>query len=268
MERIIADGRPAMAVLLTATLLCSCVSRKDITYFQPVDPSSDNMVARVSQSYVPRIKPGDVISVTVSSISPEASTMFNPLPQQSMNINQNAGSTVQAPVVGYPVDEGGMVTLPILGEVKAVGMTAKEFAGDITRRLDGYLQSPTVLVRIANYQISVLGEVARPALYTITNETVTLPEALAMAGDATVFGKRTAVLIIRETQDGQRQFARVDLTGRELFDTPFYYLHSGDIVYVEPVAGRATSSDRTLQLVPMIISSLSMLLLIFNTFEK
>jgi polysaccharide export outer membrane protein len=118
-------------------------------------------VAKISQTYVPRIKPGDVVSVNVSSISPEANAMFNPQLMQQATGSQTAGSTVQTSVVGYPVDAAGMVTLPILGEVKAAGMTAKEFGDDVTKRLGGYLQSPTVLVRIANYQISVLDDQIR-----------------------------------------------------------------------------------------------------------
>ena len=113
----------------------------------------------------------------------------------------------------------------------------------------------------------MLGEVARPAQYVIPHERITMPEVMALAGDLTIYGKRKNVLVIRET-DGQRTFARLDLTKRDVFESPYYYLRSGDIVYVEPTKGKMTSTDRTYQLTPVIISSISFLIMILNLFIK
>jgi polysaccharide export outer membrane protein len=146
-------------------------------------------------------------------------------------------------------------------------MTSGELSIKLTEQLQQYLTAPSVIVRIANYTVSVMGEVSRPALYTIPNEQITLPEALALAGDLTIYGKRHNILIIREI-DGNRQFARVDLTSREIFNSPFYYLHSGDVVYVMPTSGRLTSTDRVYQLTPIIVNSLTLCVLIFTTFIK
>lgn len=252
--------------LLIATL-SSCVSLKDITYFQPVDPSMDRMVTDLKAKYAPRIKAGDMLTITVSSLSEQANAMFNPTLQNANVMNQNNTIPALPQVVGFRVDDDGMVVLPILGRVKAAGYSYKEFSDDLTPRLKEYLESPTVMVRLANNQISVMGEVARPSVYTMFNDVITLPEALALAGDITVFGKKKNVLIIRE-EDGRREFARVDLTSREVFETPYYYLHAGDIVYVEPSAGKTTSSDRALQLAPIVISSLTLLVLIISTIAK
>jgi polysaccharide export outer membrane protein len=133
-------------------------------------------------------------------------------------------------------------------------------------QLEPIVKSPTVYVYIANFIISVLGEVARPAQYVIPHNRITLPEALALAGDLTIYGKRQNVMIVREL-NGNRVFGQVDLTNKNLFRSPYYYLRSGDIIYVEPTKGKLTSIDRTYQLMPIIISSLSFILLIINTLK-
>ena len=133
--------------------------------------------------------------------------------------------------------------------------------------MDTLIKSPTVSVTIANYIISILGEVARPAQYVISNNQITLPEALALAGDLTIYGNRTNVLLIRELE-GRRRFARIDLTDRSLFMSPYYHLRSGDLIYVEPTRGKLTSSDRAFQLAPIIVSSLSVLLMVVNLIIK
>lgn len=221
----------------------------------------------MQERYLPRIKSGDILSIRVSSLSKEADEMFNPLAGAYNNVNQSVTTTAPQPVVGFTVDKDGNITLPLVGRIHVVGSTSQELATQLTAKLEQHLQSPTVTVRIANYTVSVMGEVVRPALYTIPNEQITLPQALSMAGDMTIYGKRQNILIIREV-DGQRQFARVDMTQRELFDSPYYYLHSGDIVYVEAATGKVTASDRVFQLTPIVLSSLSLLILILTTLTK
>ncbi len=258
--------RCALLSVILIFSLSACMSTRDITYFQPVTPSADKAVYKIEQTYVPRIKKGDILSIGVSSLNEQANAMFNPLSQTVTNPTQSAGNPTQPVVSGFPVDESGLVVLPLVGQVQAGGYTAREFSVRLTEQLKNYLEEPTVTVRIANYQVSILGEVSRPGIYTISNETVTLPEVLAMAGDATVFGKRKDMLIIRESE-GLREFARVDMTSRELFESPYYYLHSGDIVYIGPTPGKLTSSDRTLQLTPLVFSTLTLVVLLFNTFK-
>lgn len=244
--------------------LSSCVSLKDITYFQPKDPASDTEVVKISQQYAPLIKPGDILSIRVASANQEASAMFNPVQDRDYYNNTSIGTVAPHPIEGFTVDADGYIALPMVGKVKASGYKSQELAGILTSELRDYLQSPTVTVRIANSQVSIMGEVTRPAVYTISNEVITLPEALALAGDITNYGKKKSILIIRETE-GNREFARVDITGREFFDSPYYYLHSGDIVYVEPTSGKTTSSDRAIQLAPVVISSLTLIMLIIST---
>ncbi|MDR3180583.1 MAG: polysaccharide biosynthesis/export family protein [Prevotellaceae bacterium] len=243
------------------------MSTKKITYFQPASSELDEVVAKIEETYTPRIKEGDILSITVSSLNKEANEMFNPVTQILNYTVQTVGTIAPNPILGYTVDAAGNISLPLLGAVQVKGLTSRELSVKLTAQLQQYLQSPTVVVRIANYTVSVLGEVARPAVYTIANEQITLPEALALAGDLTVYGKRKNILIIREFE-GTRQFARVDITNRDIFTSPFYYLRSGDVIYVEATSGKLTATDRTYQLAPIIINSLTLGVLILTTFLK
>jgi polysaccharide export outer membrane protein len=252
---------------IACCVLTSCLSTKKITYFQPLNPELDQVVSQIEETYIPVIKAGDILSIIVSSLDKKESEMFNPVTQIINYSTQNVGTIAPEPVLGFTVSTSGNISLPILGNVHVAGLTSKELEVKLTEQLQQYIKSPTVLVRIANYTVSVLGEVARPARYTIPNEHITLPEALSLAGDLTIYGKRKNVLLIRET-DGNRQFVRIDLTKRDVFNSPYYYLHSGDIIYVEATSGKLTTIDRVYQLTPIVINSLTLMVLILNSIKN
>lgn len=248
-------------------LLTSCVSQRDVTYFQPLDPTQDVGQMATVERFVVKIQPGDILSVMVSSLSAEASTMFNPyLIEQSRTIQNSQTNNLQ-PAHGYLIDENGVIKLPLLGSLKIGGLSTLEATRLITDSLSRYLQEPTVNIRILNFRISVMGEVVRPSVYTVPNERITLPEAISLAGDMTIYGKRNNVMVIREI-DGKREFARIDMTKRDIFTSPYFYLHPNDMVYVEPTKGKVTSSDRTIQLAPIIISGLSLLAVIITNITR
>jgi len=249
---------------LICCILSGCLSTKDITYFQPINQSRDEVITNIRTLYTPSIKPGDILSITVSSMDRDDREVFNPLPATVPLQAQIGGFIVLQPIKGFTVDSAGIIVFPQIGEMKVAGLTTKEVELKLTDQLQEFVKTPTVSVHIANYIISVLGEVARPAQYVISNNRITLPEALALAGDLTIFGNRKTVLIVREIE-GERMFARVDLTNRNLFRSPYYYLHAGDLIYVEPTKGKLTATDRTYQMAPIVISSLSLLLLIIST---
>ena len=248
--------------------ITSCVSKKDVVYFQPNSLEEDIQKVDMVQNYVPKLQSGDILSITVSSLSPEASAMFNPyLASQAASAVQNSQTNNLPPVSGYLIDDEGFITLPLVGKLKISGLTTKEATQTLTAQLDKYLQQPTVNVRILNFRISVLGEVTRPSVYTIPNEKITLPEALGLAGDLTIYGQRNNVLIVRETE-GKREFSRIDLTKRDLFNSPYYYLHANDVIYVEATKSKVTSTDRTVQLAPIVLSGLSLLtVILINVFK-
>ncbi|GAA4459012.1 hypothetical protein GCM10023189_32120 [Nibrella saemangeumensis] len=148
-----------------------------------------------------------------------------------------------------------------MGKISVVGFSTAEASERILEKLKNFLKEPTVNVRNLSFRISVLGEVARPALFSIPNEQITLTEALGLAGDITIFGRRDNVMVIRE-ENGKRIFSRIDLTQRDVFRSPFFYLHPNDVVYVEPTKARAANADRTNQLIPIVLSGLSIIAII------
>jgi len=250
-------------VLVFSIFLTSCISQEKISYFQPVNERSDSVSSNVLPKYTLRLKPGDIINVGVSSISPEANTMFNPYYLMQQIPNQNSQSNTLIPAIGYMVDDDGAISLPMIGKITVAGLSTREASDQIVQKLEKYLINPTVNIRMLNFSVSVLGEVNHPSVYNIPNERVTLPEALSLAGDLTIYAKRDNVLVIRE-KNGKREFTRVDLTKRNVFNSPYFYLQPNDVVYVEPGKGKATSSSRTVQLAPTIISALSLIVVLFT----
>lgn len=252
--------------LIVGNFLMSCVQNKQLAYFQEEPNRVDALT--VAARYVPKIQPGDVLSVQVSSLNPEASSFFNPYAAIADRGNMQPMITSSTPLPaqnGYLVDNTGSIELPVLGKVNVADQTVSQMRNLLRELLKEYLKEPTVNIRNLNFRISVMGEVLRPSLFTIPNEQVTLLEALSLSGDVTIYGRRDNVLIIRE-ESGKRTFARVDLTRRDLFSSPYYYLHPNDVVYVEPGKARAATADRTTQLLPVALSALSFIAIIFSRF--
>ncbi|MFD2934161.1 polysaccharide biosynthesis/export family protein [Spirosoma flavum] len=247
--------------------LTSCISSKELVMYQADSPGKDTIA--LAPRYIPTIKVGDVLSVQVSSLSPEATAFFNPYAaitaMSGTGAMQNTQTTPMPYIPGYPVSEEGQIELPLMGKLTVQGLTNTQAAALIRQKLLDYLKEPTVNVRNLNFQISVSGEVARPSLFSIPNEQITLPAALGLAGDITIYGQRNNVLVIRE-ENGQRTFNHLDLTKRDVFKSPYYYLHPNDIVYIEPGKARIANADRTYQLLPIILSSLSFIAIIVSRF--
>jgi polysaccharide export outer membrane protein len=155
--------------------------------------------------------------------------------------------------LGYLVDNDGTIELPLIGKVKIGGLRTTDAADTIRTRLGAYLKEPSVVVRNINFKISVLGEVKIPGIFVIPDEKITLPQILSMAGDLTIYGNRSNIMIIRE-ENGKREYARLNLTSREIFDSPYYYLRKNDVVYVEPIKSKMFDTDSRVRTVPLIIS--------------
>jgi polysaccharide biosynthesis/export protein len=262
----------SILLLLLIINLTSCVDQKQIAYFQKGVNQSDTI--SVAQAYTPKIQPGDILSIAVGSLNPVASSFFNPYSTMPANTDANdatsmANGTLPTPSLtqsatpGNLVDPDGVIELPLLGKIKLAGLSTSQARDLIKDRLTPYLKEPTVNVRVMNYKISVMGEVTRPSVYIIPNEKISLPEALSLAGDLTVFGKRENVLIVRDV-DGKKEFGRINLNSREIYSSPYYYLHNNDLVYVEPGKGRIAQTDKIYQIMPVILSALSLIVIIFS----
>jgi len=250
--------------LFALGLTTSCVSPKTIVYFQ--GDSARYSSTAVTQNYVPTIQKNDMLSIIVGSLNAEANAVFNAANQYaSTTTSYGAGGAAAVQPFGYLVDATGHIELPLVGKVKVEGLQTQIAADTLRQRLLTFLKEPSVTIRNTNFKVSVLGEVNRPAVYNIPDEKITLPEVLSLAGDLTIQGKRDNVMIIRE-ENGKREYARVDLTSRAIFDSPYYYLHKNDVVYIEPTKAKMNANDRTVQLAPLFISLITALSLLLVRF--
>lgn len=227
--------------LLFICLLTACQSYKKVPYLQ--DAEVVLYKVQNEQLYDAKIMPKDLLTIVVSCTSPELAAPFNLTVATSKNLS-TASITAQPVLQQYLVDNEGKVDFPVLGELKLGGLTKKQAEKMIINKLNPYIkETPIVTVRMVNYKISVIGEVARPGTFTISNEKVNLLEALAMAGDMTVYGLRDDIKLIREDANGKQEIIPLDLNKAETILSPYYWLQQNDIVYVTPNKAKARNSD-------------------------
>jgi polysaccharide biosynthesis/export protein len=236
---------------ISSFIFAACTNKKNLVYFQGSMGNSGT-----KDNYNPVFKADDVLSVTVLGLDPIATQPFN-IPYS--NQTQLAGGYLQgAPTQpGYLVDAQGFIDFPVIGKIKLGGLSRSAAIDTLKKQLAPYLSNPTILIRILNYKITVLGEVRNPGTFTIPNERVTLPEALGIAGDLLVTGLRKNVLVIRDV-DGKKTETRVDLTSKDLFSSPVYYLNQNDLVYVEPNRTKINSSAVNASNVSLVVSVISL----------
>ncbi len=214
-------------IISLSLFLTSCVSKKEITYFQ--NDQIDQ--ANVSNSYKTVFKPDDLLQITVSSLDFESVKPFN-LPAVSFvtTTDKAVGTPNQQ---SYLIDNDGQIDFPIIGKLKIGGLTRQEAITLLKNKLDpDYVKNPTINIRIANYSITVLGDVRRPGTYTIPNERITILEAIGLAGDLNITGKRNTIKVFREINGKKVQFL-VDLRSNKIFTSPVYYLQQNDLVYID-----------------------------------
>ena len=231
-------------LLLLPFLLTACQSYKKVPYFQNVEVV--NEAEQQEKLYDAKIMPKDLLTIVVSCTNPELAIPFNLTVASNAGIAVSTSSyvTTQPVLQPYLVDNEGNINFPVLGELKLGGLTKREAEQLIIDKLKPYMkETPIVTVRMVNYKISVIGEVTRPGTFTISNEKVNLLEALAMAGDMTVYGLRDNVKLIREDANGKQQIVTLDLNKAETILSPYYWLQQNDIVYVTPNKAKARNSD-------------------------
>ncbi|TSD67003.1 polysaccharide export protein [Inquilinus sp. KBS0705] len=249
--------------ILILISFCSCTSYKNVPYFQNLKKDS-LLVTETINNYAPlAIQPGDLLGLHVTSLNPEADAAFNYNLQRLNGNNLDLRNANENAVLGFLVDQDGNITLPYVGAVKVAGFTTSQIAADVQSKLTKYLTNPNVNVRIQNFKISVLGDVGRPGTYDVFNERITFTEALALAGDLNVTGVRNNVLLVREV-NGKREYYTVNLTQKELFNSPYYYLRNNDVIYVQPNRDKVSSSDSAYQKASLAIAALSILAILLT----
>ena len=227
----------SLSLLCLVILFCtSCASKKNLVYFQPDSVELNTMY----ELNAPKLQPGDILAISVTADDVRATVPFN-------QVSPYQGSTMQSTnpfIPTYAIDGNGEIDFPKVGKIKLAGRTRTQAMDMLRQEVGRYIVDPGISMVVRNFRVTVLGEVVRPGTFTIENDRVTILEALGLAGDLTIYGRRGNVLVIRE-QDGKKQEYRLDLTKRETMNSPAYYLTQNDVVYVEPNGARIQNSKYT-----------------------
>lgn len=222
--------------IFSLVIITSCGSRKDIVYFQ-----NQEQLTTSFEQYIPKIQPTDQLAIVISAADVAAAAPFNQLSTIQTTANSNTLSPYSPT---YTVDESGNISLPMVGNIKLGGLTRSQAIETIKEKVGKYIVNPGVNVNFVNFRISVLGEVTRPGSFIVPTERITLLDALGMAGDMTIKGKRENVTVIRES-NGVKERYSVDLTSESALNSPVYYLAQNDVVYVEPNSAQVSASKFT-----------------------
>lgn len=267
MNYVPVSGKTIAAILLTLAcfiMVSSCVNTKKTTYFNDIQ---DGVFKTAHDAPLPVIHKNDLLSIFVSSLNAEATMIFN-APSLPTTTSASANGTTSQNV-GYLVNEDGKIQFPVLGKLQAAGLTVKEFTDHIIDSLTQkkLLVDPLVTVRFLNFRVTVIGEVSKPTVITVPNEKISLLEAIGLAGDLTIYGKRENVLLIRE-EEGKKIIHRIDLNSPEVLTSAFYYLKSNDVIYVEPNRNKIASVSNFRQLLPAFIAALSVMVVVADRVIK
>ena len=234
-------------------LIFSCASREKMAYYQNIDSV---IAGNTSSNFELILQPDDMIRIVVTGDVPEVLAPFNKnVSVGDKNINASGQETD-----AYLLDREGYIMFPFVGKVKLGGLTKKQAETELNSVLRQYVKNPAVNVTLMNFKVTVQGEVAKPGMVSVASERLTLPEALSMSGDLTIFGRRENIMIVRES-NGKKVVERVDITKADFINSPYYYLAQNDLIYVEPnkVKMNSSKSDPNIGL---IFSSISLLITI------
>ncbi len=230
----------------------SCTSSKKITYFKgALDTDSRLILGRIEAPY----QKGDILNITISSLNPKFDVEYN-------KTDNNATK-------GYLINEDGNMQMPKLGNVGAVGLTKKQLTEKITSLIvaQNEILNPIVEIRHLNFEVTVLGEVTNPSVITVPSEQISLIKAIGLAGDLTIFGKRDNILLIRE-ENGYRSTQHININSSDFLSSEYYYLKPNDVIYVEPNKTKIASTDRSQQIIPVVLSGISILILVLDRVIK
>jgi len=217
---------------LFVLLFSSCASKKEVVYFQNTG-SFETIVDK--NSFTPKFKVDDLVSIHVSTLDNMASAPFN------LYRGSSEGG-IRPEQVDYLIDKEGDIDFPVIGKLKIAGLSQEELRMLLREELSDYLKDPIINIRLRNFTVTVLGEVNRPGTYPVNGERITILEAFGLAGDLTIKGMRNNVMVIRDF-DGTKVYTRMDLTDKKAMSSPAFYLTQNDVVYVEPNKSAITSAS-------------------------
>lgn len=251
-------------VLLTSFFLLSfssCVVTKKSVYFNDL-PFDSTAVVNLAKFNEPVIQADDILNITIQTVDVDATAAVNQVSTVPA-VGASSASTVGNQVIkGFLVDKDGNVAIPMLGNIKVAGLTTYDARQLIAENASRFFKEPTVQVRFANFKITIIGEVAKPATYTVPNEKVTLLDAIGLAGDLTIYGKRENVMLIRDNLNGEKEFIRFNLNSYDTFKSPYFYLQQNDVIYVEPGKGKVAANNAARTQTISLISALASLAIV------
>ena len=250
-----------ISLLIFCVIVSSCgISKSEIVYFQGLKIENAGNIKSTDIPNKLSIKANDLLSITVSALEQAAAAPFNltilgtrtGIAASNVQFNQN-----QQALQNYLVDSEGNIEFPILGTISVTGLSRQELQNKLKNKISEYVQDPIVNVRILNFQVTVLGEVKNPGTYDVRDEYLTLPQALGLAGDLTIFGERKNVLIIRQGENNTKKYNYLDLTDSNALSSPYYMLRQNDLIYIEPKKNYLNASyTRNSQVYISILSAL------------
>ena len=239
----------------------SCTSSKQVIYFNDLsDTAALGAIANAKSSFENKIQKNDQLSITVGGTNPPDLAILNSAGSAAASSNPALGTS---PNAGFLVEADGNIKVPFIGKIKVEGLTRLQLEDTLTELFKDYTKNPFVNVRFLNYSYSVLGEVSRSGKFTMSSERTTIIDALTMAGDITTLGRRENVLVIRE-ENGERKFARVNLLEKNIFNSPYFYLRTNDVVYVEPVKSKFIARTGVSQYLTIAAVGISLILTIIS----
>lgn len=232
--------RKILLVLLTGVLLTGCSTSEEVLYFQDLDEDKDNGIIKAMDSIsYSKIEPGDILNIRITALDQKTIIpfQFNRLlttGDREVRRGTSGRNMEMVRLEGYLVDKHGTINYPQLGDISVDGLTTKEIEKKLERILAPYVDEPTISVRLVNSKISVIGEVNKPGTFTMDEDKLTLLQALGQAGDLTIKGKRTDIVVIRHNKDNERVYKHIDLTDTDWMKSEYYYLKQDDVIYVKP----------------------------------
>ncbi len=245
--------RLSILLVLLVVSAASCSTYKKINYIQ--DAQLDTALTMIANQGI-LIQPMDMISIVVSSRDPELARIYN-LPVVTYQAgSESSVSNFNQRLIGYSVDNDGNIQFPELGTIHVAGLNRWQLAELIREKLSSLVKDAVVTVQFMNFKISVTGEVTSPGVFDISGDKITIFEAISLARNLTIYGRRDGVYVIRE-QNGSRTIYQVDLRTVDMFNSPAYYLQQNDVVYVEPNkvrAGQSTINENNLKSVSLWVS--------------
>ena len=263
MKLIFCNRKALVIIVVLIWFITGCINTKKAVYFNDLNSTIISSSTPIPETI---IRKNDLLNITVSSLDAKATEIFNA--PNLLPVNTSGGRASE--ILGYLVGSDGTIQFPILGNVKAEGLTKDQLKTSIQKKLQDQelLKGPIVSVRFLNFRVTVLGEVKNPTAIDVPSEKISLLEAIGLAGDLTIYAKRDNVLVIREKENGDKEIKRINLNSVELLSSPYYYLKSNDVVYVEPNKSKVASTGRGQQWVPAVLSGLSLIAIFVDRFVK